>query len=355
MDLNISVFNREIKKFIESSDLDFNKFKNKSFFITGATGLIGMTVIKSLLNINSTYNINMKIIGMVRNLDKANTMYSEFNGREDLEFYVSDINKKISFDGEVNYIIHGASITSSKMFVENPVDTIDTAIFGTKNILEFAKNNNVEKVIYLSSMEIYGLPQDDQLITENNYQYINHMNIRSSYPESKKMVENMCLAYTKQYGLETNVIRLTQTFGPGVDINDGRIFAEFARCVMENRNIVLMTKGETKRCYLYTLDAVGAILTVIQKGEPGEVYNAANMDTYCSILEMANKVTELSNDGKMKVEIKEEDVTKMGFAPTLKMNLDTTKIKNLGWSAKTDLLGMFKYMIESMKESEKNA
>lgn len=119
---------------------------------------------------------------------------------------------------------------------------------------------------------------------------------------------------------------MTQTFGPGVDYYDGRIFAEFARCAKEKRNIVLLTPGQTERCYLYTADAVTAILTVLLDGEVGQAYTAANKNTYCSILQMAQN---FAKDNNLQVEIVPQDVNKLGYADTLYMNLDTEKLKGL--------------------------
>ena len=156
----------------------------------------------------------------------------------------------------------------------------------------------------------------------------------------------------KEYDIPVNVVRLTQTFGRGVDYNDGRVFAEFARCVIEKRDIVLHTKGETRRNYLYTQDAVNAILTVLIKGKNGEAYNAANEDTYCSIYDMAQMFAKRCAHGEIKVRIEIEDESKYGFAPVLKMNLDATKLKSLGWEAAVGLEDMFHILIQDMRTNK---
>ena len=216
-------------------------------------------------------------------------------------------------------------------------------------MLELAKRKNVSGIVYLSSMEVYGAPETDEKIRENHATNLQTTEVRTSYPESKRMCESLCVAYASEYQVPAKIVRLTQTFGPGVNYNDGRVFAEFARCAIEKRNIVLHTKGETKRNYLYTLDAVMAILTVLVKGASGEAYNAANENTYCSIYEMAKLVAKEIANGEIKVEIKEEDTAKFGYAPPLKMNLDTTKLRALGWNATTNLVEMFTHLIQGMR------
>ena len=224
-----------------------------------------------------------------------------------------------------------------------------TAVEGTVNMLEFARANNVRGFVYLSSMEVYGTPSTDEKIDEKHSTNLDAMAVRTCYPESKRMCESLCASYSSEYGVPAMVVRLTQTFGPGVEYNDGRVFAEFARCAIEGRNIVLNTKGETKRNYLYTEDAADAIFTVLAKGKPGEAYNAANEDTYCSIYEMACLVAKECAGGKIEVEIRERaDAAKLGYAPTLHMNLDTSKLRSLGWQPQVGLADMYRQMIESL-------
>ena len=227
------------------------------------------------------------------------------------------------------------------------------AINGTRRIMEIAKYNNVKGMVYLSSMEVYGCPKSDLKISEDSESNLNTMSVRSSYPISKRVCENLCASYAGEYKVPVKVIRLTQTFGEGVVYDDKRVFAEFARCVLEKKNIVLKTKGETRRSYLYTKDAAMAVLTVLVKGKISEAYNAANEKTYCSIYEMAKLVVDKCSNNKIKVIIDEsENSFKYGYAPTLHMNLDTSKIRMLGWNPTIDLEKMYKLMIEWMANNK---
>lgn len=311
--------------------------------VTGATGLIGKSLIKRLLQNNS-----VSIIAVVRDKEKAIRLFGPEDGR--IKYLISDVNIINPIEMGIDYVIHAASQTSSKAFIEEPVETILTSIQGTKNLLEIAMKSRVKGFVYLSSMEVYGNPLDDEKITENHGTDINTMKTRSCYPESKRLCETLCTSYASEYGVPAMVLRLAQTFGPGVEYNDSRVFAEFARCVIENRDIVLHTKGETKRSYLYTEDAVDAILTVLEKGRPGEAYNVANETTYCSIFEMACMVIDRCSQNSIRVRIEEKNIEKIGYAPKLCMNLDTTKICALGWKSKVNLEEMYKKMIASMSK-----
>lgn len=317
---------------------------NSKILVTGATGLVGSAIVKKLLEQG-----NNKVVALVRNSEKAEKIFADYE-TDNLEIMISDICDLKPEAVGVDYIIHAASQTSSKAFVNQPVETINTAIKGTTAILEFARVNPVKSFVYLSSMEVYGLPVTDEKIYEYHSTNLDTMAVRSCYPESKRMCENICVSYFSEYDVPVKIVRLTQTFGPGVAYNDGRVFAEFARCAIEGRDIVLKTKGETKRNYLYLEDAVDAILAVLLKGENGNAYNAANDDTYCSIYEMAKLVAEKCSNKKISVIIEEnEDIAKLGYAPTLKMNLSTEKLKRLGWKAKVGLSDMFEIMIQDMR------
>ena len=316
------------------------EFINKKIYITGATGLIGSNLVNELLKVNG-----IDIILQVRNEEKAKKLFGKR-----VKYEVCDLLDTPKYEGDVDYIVHCANPTSSQFFVNNPVETINLAVNGTIRILEFAKKKKVDGFVFLSTMEVYVYPERGHKVKENEGGSFDSSVVRNCYPLSKQTCESLCAAYASEYGVPTRVLRLTQTFGPGVDYNDGRVFAEFARCAIEKKDIILMTKGETEREYLYTLDAVSAILTVLLNGKDGEVYTAANEDTFCSIYEMAKMVADMSG---INVIIKEQNIEKLGYANTLHMDLDTSKLKALGWKPDFGLKEMYINLLESLKKKNK--
>jgi nucleoside-diphosphate-sugar epimerase len=205
--------------------------------------------------------------------------------------------------------------------------------------------------VFLSTMEVYGTPQEDNKIDERYGTDLQTTDIRSCYPFSKIMAEQMLASFCAEYGIKGAALRLTQTFGPGVAYSDSRVFAEFARCVIENQEIVLRTEGLTKRMYLYTVDAVTAILHIMLNedllGSRFEVYNVANESTYCSIREMANQFSKVGGKNTP-VRIQINDVDAYGYAPTLHMNLDTKKIMETGWRSQYGFRDMIANIIDYM-------
>lgn len=335
----------DIADICHDANINWDRFTGKTVLVTGSTGLIGKLIVKAL-----SAKGGIHVMAMARNREKAEAC---FTGYSDVTLLICDICSMPEIEADIDYIIHCASITDSKMFVQQPVDTFLTAVMGTDNILRLAARKNCSGVVYTSSMEVYGTPQTDEKIDERHSTNLDCMNVRSCYPESKRACENLCCAYASQYGIRVMTARLTQTFGAGVDYQDGRVFAEFARCAVENRNIVLHTKGETKRSYLYTSDAVRAILAILADGQSCHAYNVANEATYCSIYEMAELVAKHCGGDEIKVECIPEDITKFGYANRLNMNLDTSAVQALNWQPKYALAQMYERMIQAWNTTER--
>ncbi|MGT2755626.1 NAD-dependent epimerase/dehydratase family protein [Streptococcus ovuberis] len=327
----------------------FKSLSGKTIFITGATGLIGSQLINVLTVLNKNFELNMKIVAFVRSIEKAHKKFNDIV--DQIEIFPGDIKTRIDYPSRIDYIIHGASVTASRDFVETPIDTILTAIDGTKSILNLAIEKQVSGFVYLSSLEIYGNLNKVE-INESDYGTIDPLNVRSSYSESKRMVETLCISYAHQYGVPVKIARLTQTFGPGVEYTDSRVFAQLARSVIEKKDIILHTTGETMRSYCYTLDAVSAIVHILLRGAIGEAYNVANEETFISIRDMAELACTLEKEKSIKVIIDMQDTSSFGYNPTIKINLKTNKLKSLGWLPTTDLKGMFNTLIESMLENK---
>ena len=340
----------EIQKMVCNTEfIDWEKLRGKTILITGATGLIGYTIISSLAYTSKQRNLHLKILALVRDETRAKERFRNvyeleecLNGSE-LGLIIGSVESLPPIQGAIDYIIHGASKTASMSFIKEPVETIKTAVLGTINLLELAKDKKVSGFVYLSSMEVYGYPQKGHKVVETDIGTLPPQELRNSYPISKIQCESLCSSYASEYKLPIMVARLTQTFGPGVNYDDGRIFAYFGRCIVEKKDIVLKTMGETERSYLYTSDAVTAILTVLLNGVSGEAYNVADEKTYCSIADMADKI---AKENGIKIAFDVKDTQKQnGYLDTLYMDLNTDKIQHLGWFPR---FGGIEYMISQM-------
>lgn len=344
------VFLEDLESITQASYIPWEKLQGKTVLVTGGTGLIGSTLINSLLYANWKMSLNLQVLALMRNREKAENMFSkQLQENLPLHFIMGTVENLPNIEQPVDYIIHGASPTASAFFVEHPVETIETNVKGTSRLLQLAKEKKSAGFVYLSSMEVYGAPLSDQVIDETQGTTLDTMIVRSCYPEAKRVCESLCASYAQEYGVPAFSVRLAQTFGPGVVKDDARVFAEFARCAVQHHDIVLQTQGTSKRCYLYTADAVTAILTVLLSGQSGEAYNAANPETYCSIVEMAQMVVLKLAQGDIKVKFSIDEDSGKKFCPPHHLNLGINKINNLGWKASRGLLDMYRRMIMGMQ------
>lgn len=348
------------KDYILQEDLDniakqlktIKTLRNSTVFITGATGLVGLSLVRALLNYNDLDGANNKIIGMARNRQKTKDLYKELCNRKDLKIVYGDILNEICITEDIDYIIHCASVTASKMMVEKPVETIMTALQGTKNILDFSVKKKCKSLVYVSSMEVYGsFSSENNNVTEEDIGYLDPLKIRSNYPESKRMCENMCIAYMTECGVPVKIARLAQTFGAGILPGENRVFAQFARSVIRNENIVLHTKGLSEGNYCYTSDTCLALLLLLEKGANGEAYNISNPATHTTIANMASMVCDKIAENKIKVVFDIPKSNTYGYAADTKMRLNIDKMRKLGWTPRVGLEEAYRRLIGSMVQT----
>ena len=226
--------------FIMRHNINWESFRDCTAMVTGATGRLGMYIVAALANANIEHNLNMKIIALARNKNKLDRVFGSLQQTSALNCLIQDINEPINVTDNVDYIFHTAGAAAPKDFTETPCDTLWGHVNGTHNVLEFARTKNVKKVVYVSTVEIYGAWHEERNIREDDMGTMRCDNARACYPEAKRLCETMLAAYYEQYGVPYIGFRLCHTLGPGIDLNDGRAFAEFLRNVLNDEDIVLL-------------------------------------------------------------------------------------------------------------------
>jgi nucleoside-diphosphate-sugar epimerase len=315
-------------------------FKDKRIAVTGATGMIGRVLVEFLTTTTKDKNI---FVGG-RSVDKLEKV---FHGRDFVLFNVEDLS---ALEGrEIDFLIHLSSPTTSEFLTKKPVETIDSIYSTTKRLLDFCTRNNT-KMIYASSMEVYGEVYDGASRKESELGYVSLTNPRSSYPEAKRLCELLCYSYSKEKDTDVVVARLAQTFGAGTDMDDPRVFCYFARCALNGEDILLKTEGKSYGNYTYLSDTISALLFLCQLGKPGETYNICG-GVRATIFEMASLVADKFGGGLIKV-IRQPNSMGSVFAKDTMLNMDNAKLRSLGWRPSFDLHGMYARMIESWGKAE---
>lgn len=330
-------------QYIANYDLPYDRLKGKTVLVTGATGLIGVSLVRALLAIG-----DIKVIALVRNAEKAKNIYGDKIGQF-LKLHVADVVDKIKIEEAVDYIFHCASVTASKVMIEKPVETLLTSVEGTKNILNLAWEKRCASVVYVSSMEVYGAFDESREVGEETLGYIDPLKVRSNYPESKRLCENLCVAYCSEFGVPVKIARLAQTFGAGILPGENRVFAQFARSAIKGEDIVLHTKGLSEGNYCYTRDCVTGLLTILLKGTDAAAYNVSNPAAHTTIVEMAVLVAEKIAGGKIKVVFDIPQDNAFGYAADTKMKLNSDKLQALGWKPEVGLEEAYQRMINEMR------
>lgn len=341
--------NEVLKQAVSDPVIPWRDLSGASVLVTGCTGLVGSALVRVLAAANETYGLGLRMIGHGLNAAKGEALRAECG----IEFVGSDIRRPIpteAFPPTLDYIFHGASMTRSADMVSMPVDVIETAVKGTRNVLEAAVKWRCKSLVYLSSMEVYGQTNCAE-VRENDLGYIDLSNPRSCYPESKRMCESLCAAFHKQYFLPAKIARLAQTFGAGTPKYDTRVFAQFARSAMSGSDIVLHTEGTSMGNYCDTMDVIRGLLLIALKGAAGGIYNVANPDASMTVRDMAKFVAKNICGGKVNVSVEiPADIQKRGYAADTGHVLNAGKLKALGWSPAYGLGDMYRNMIADWQE-----
>ena len=335
---------------IISHDLNWKNFSGKTVLITGANGFLPAYLVETLLYLNDSWDEEpVKVVGVVRNREKALLRFSEYVDRKDLELIVQDICLPLEIQGSIDYIVHAASQASPKYYGIDPVGTLSANILGTYNMLELARIKQVQGLLFFSSGEVYGEVGADHIPTREDYfGHVDQTNVRSCYAESKRMAENMCVCWNHQYGVPAKIVRPFHTYGPGMSLDDGRVYADFVSNIVHGQNIVMQSDGSATRAFCYLSDAtVGFFLTLLE-GENAQAYNVGNDQCEISILELANELVGLFPEKGLGV-ARTEAVNTEGY---LKSKItracpDISKIRALGWHPIIQLSEGFKKTVRS--------
>lgn len=324
-----------------------------TLLITGATGMIGSSLVRQALEMKSF----SRIVLPVRKMEKAEKMYGDLPGEDyrKLQFVETSMEHICpeQFSMPVDCLIHCACVTQSAEMVLHPVETADSIVMGTRKVLDLARIKQVRSMVYLSSMEVYGtVPDTGGTVGEDRFGEIDLKEPRSCYPMAKRMAEHYCCIYQKEYGVPVKIARLSQTFGKGVRPDDQRVYMQFARAVREKKDIVLHTQGYSMGNYCHIQDTVRAVFCILQHGQDGEAYNVVNEKNTMTVRQMAQMVAECLADGAIKVVFDIDRENRHGYARETGLRLSASKLRMLGWEPEKDLVEMYREVLEELRKED---
>lgn len=329
---------------ILNNPADWKKLKGCTVLVTGATGRLGVYIVHALLEASSRWDLDIRVLALARNKAKIAEAYPE--KAENLTILEQDVTQPISWEGKVDYIFHTAGLASPDDFTHRPTNTLWGHVQGTRNVLELARTRQTQKVLYVSTVEIYGTWKSEEGIRETDMGPLVHTNSRACYPEAKRLCETMLACYKAEYGVEYSAVRMSHTFGPGISLYDGRAFAEFLRNVVEGKDIVLQTDGSAVRTYTYVADAVGAMFLALLNGTE-EYYNVAAEENQISIRDLAQLIASMDPARQVQVRFAAPQGEKLLYLPFKLGILDASRMRDLGWKVQVDLEHAFRWTLES--------
>jgi nucleoside-diphosphate-sugar epimerase len=284
---------------------EFDRMAGKRLLITGGAGFLGYYLVQGALHFNKTAGASSKIQVTVWDNFKrgAPAWLKALTADPMLNLEKRDLIEPLpSGMGDFQYIIHAAGIASPQYYRMYPLQTIDANINGLRNLLDYSvaqakAGRPVEGMLFFSSSEIYGDPSPDAIPTPEHYRgLVSCTGPRACYDESKRFGETICVTFAQQYGVPVKMARPFNNYGPGLKITDGRVLPDFARDIMNGRDIVMLSDGSPTRTFCYSTDAITGYFKVLVKGHSGEAYNIGIEKPEISIGGVAEKVVALAKE-----------------------------------------------------------
>lgn len=334
---------------ILSMDVPWPLLDGKTVLVTGAYGFLAAYMVETLLFLNEQMGKpSIKIVALVRDESKARKRFHSYAERPELYFLVQDVAEPIDYPGEIDFIIHAASKASPKYYAQDPLGIIGANVFGTQHILRLAHQKQSQGVLFFSTSEVYGqVNSSGTPIREDHFGYLDPTQLRSCYAESKRMGETMCVAWAEHYKVPVSIVRPFHTYGPGMDLADGRVFADFVADIVARRDIVMHSDGRAQRAFCYSADATAGFFTVLLKGQAGQAYNLGNPEGEISIGDLANLLIDLFPERGLQVVRQVNRDSNYLPSPVARSCPDVAKIQTLGWRPSTGLAEGFRRAVLS--------
>lgn len=352
------IIEEDIRKIVDER-LPWGKLQNKTVLVTGASGFFGVYLCRVLVGVSQKYNLHLKIIG---------ADFTEINPEiviiedQKFEYFQVDLRDSKAFKrfGEINIVMNSAAIIGPWNYNNIPVFVITTELLISHNILEYLRKqiekNPESKPLFLqmSSSQVYGSTIKDGPISETDPTILDTQKVLSCYGESKRHTESLGISYSKQFGIESKIVRFSQMMGPGIPIGFGvqGAISDFLYNIVNNENLVITTDGKSKRAQGYITDAILGYFYVLFFGEDRNAYNVTNMNNLRSIQDLAAEVVKNSKKNLQVVFDSSNYIPQHQQFNAICLN--TIKLEKLGWRPQVGFEEMVSRTVRYYEETESN-
>jgi len=340
------IIEEDLKTIVENLAGYSRKLQNKTLLITGGGGFIGRYLTSAIDFINKiALEKPCKVISVDNFITGSKNMILSNNNS--VKVINHDVRNPLKLEEDINFIIHAAGIASPFYYTKFPMETIEVGTIGTKNMLELAKEKNVESFVFLSSSEVYGDPDPKFVPTPETYfGNVNTIGPRACYDESKRLGETLCITYYKLFRLPSKVVRPFNVYGPGIKPDDFRVLPNFIHSALKGNPLPVYGEGNHTRAFCYITDAITGIYQVLFSDFNGEVFNVGNQKEEISIIDFAKLVSEIF-DNKLSIKKISSPNEAYASADPKRRCPDLTKINKLiGYQARVDLKSGLKRTIQ---------
>lgn len=296
--MNRSIIN-DLKIVVEDIKKEARILEGKTVLISGGSGFLGsyINAVLYLLNKNVLKN-KCKVISLDNYITGSRKNFILDIKDKNFQYIHSDVRLPLTIDEKIDFIIHAAGLASPFYYKKFPLETIESAIMGAKNLLELARIYKVESFLFFSSSEIYGDPDTSAVPTPETYAgRVSSIGPRSCYDESKRLAETLCMVYNQIYKVPIKIVRPFNIYGPGMKHTDYRVMPTFLYNGLRGKNLPVHDKGVQTRTFCYITDGLTSIFKVLLSGRSGEVYNIGNDTPEIGMFELASIICDLLDNG----------------------------------------------------------
>jgi UDP-glucuronate decarboxylase len=300
-----------LKNFFLSSDIDeiverisgvAKDLSGKTVLLTGGRGFLGRYFVEVFDRLNKDVLDKPMTLIVLDNLITAGKEGAQIPKYDHIKFIKHNVIHPFAYEGALDYVIHAAGIASPYYYRVYPIETMEVAINGTRNMLELAEKSSA-RFSFFSSSEIYGDPDAKHVPMQESYRgNVSCQGPRACYDESKRAGETLCYIYHTQNGTATNTIRPFNVYGPGMQETDYRVLPNFASRIKSGSPLHIYGDGTQTRTFCYVTDALVGFFKVFLKGVPGEAYNIGNPKPEVSMIDLAEALKTISSS-KIKYDI----------------------------------------------------